>query len=485
MTFSSKVLDGELDLLAIQATNTDRFPFFLDSAAHGATFELDDRKSANNTFHKKDNALGQFSLLFAYPQQTLILDDNFRLHSLGQNAKKTHSGFLNELDKLWRQAASHTAPSSELQGLPFRGGWFLFLAYELANEIEPILELENSHQKRGTDLPTAFATRIPLAIIVDHVLHQTTVIAETGFENEYTELLDLIENKRYQKLEKPTVRVKDLIEEDPEIYLDAINKTHNYLLEGDIFQANLSREWQTEVDQSVNPATLYNQLRTSNPGPFAGLVYYKDHVIMSSSPERLLRIENRKVSTRPIAGTRSRNNAKDDDQLIREELIKHPKERAEHIMLIDLERNDLGRISAAGSVHVDELMVIESYEHVHHIVSNVCGTLREDVSPGMAIRAVFPGGTITGCPKVRCMQIIAELEHKPREAYTGSIGYLNHNGDMDLNILIRTMHLHKNKLSFRAGGGIVFDSDPEKEVLETRAKARGLICSLQSGDLVE
>jgi anthranilate synthase component 1 len=159
-------------------------------------------------------------------------------------------------------------------------------------------------------------------------------------------------------------------------------------------------------------------------------------------------------------------------------LLSHPKEQAEHIMLIDLERNDLGRICRPGSVRVDEFMVLESYAHVHHIVSNIRGELREDVTPGQVIRAVFPGGTITGCPKVRCMEIIAELEQEPRGAYTGSMGYINRDGSMDLNILIRTMTVADDRIRLRAGAGIVADSAPGAELDETRAKARGLLRAL-------
>jgi anthranilate synthase component 1 len=160
-------------------------------------------------------------------------------------------------------------------------------------------------------------------------------------------------------------------------------------------------------------------------------------------------------------------------------LVEHPKERAEHIMLIDLERNDLGRVCEAGTVRVDELMTIESYAHVHHIVSNVSGVLRADVTPIGALRAVFPGGTITGVPKFRCMQIIAELEGVGRGAYTGSLGYLDRNGTMDLNILIRTMTLMGRQIEFRAGAGIVADSEPRRELGETRAKARGLLAAFE------
>jgi anthranilate synthase component I len=178
--------------------------------------------------------------------------------------------------------------------------------------------------------------------------------------------------------------------------------------------------------------------------------------------------------------------AGDDDLARIRELIGHPKERAEHVMLVDLERNDLGRVCVPGSVEVDELMTVESYAHVHHIVSNVRGRLRADATPGEVIRAVFPGGTITGCPKVRCMQVIAELEGTGRGAYTGAIGWLNRDGDLDLNILIRSAELERGDgegdlLRFRTGAGIVADSDPGRELEETRAKARGMLRALGDG----
>ena len=200
---------------------------------------------------------------------------------------------------------------------------------------------------------------------------------------------------------------------------------------------------------------------------------------ISSSPERLVEVRNGIAQTRPIAGTRPRT-ADDDAERIRE-LVANPKERAEHVMLIDLERNDLGRVCEAGSVRVDELMTVESYAHVHHIVSNVSGKLRADVTPGDVIRAVFPGGTITGCPKVRCMEIIAELEGVARGAYTGAIGYLDRNGDMDLNILIRTLTLRDGTHQFpRRRGHRRRLRSPMRELDETRAKARGLLRALQA-----
>jgi anthranilate synthase component 1 len=194
-----------------------------------------------------------------------------------------------------------------------------------------------------------------------------------------------------------------------------------------------------------------------------------------------VRVSGELIETRPIAGTRGRRGTPDADQPERQELLANPKERAEHVMLIDLERNDLGRICEAGSVEVNEFMVTESYPNLHHIVSNVRGRRRSGVTPGQTLRAVFPGGTITGCPKYRCMQIIAELEGGPRGAYTGSLGYLNRDGDMDFNILIRTATLRGGELSFRAGAGIVADSDWQRELAETRAKARGMLRAFGAG----
>jgi anthranilate synthase component 1 len=271
-----------------------------------------------------------------------------------------------------------------------------------------------------------------------------------------------------------------LIEDDAETYLHHVKKIKRYILDGDVFQVNLSRGWRTELTQSVSHASLFWQLGRSNPGPFNALVTLNDHAIISSSPERLVEVRDDLVQTRPIAGTRPRSDDAQQDAYLSAELMRHPKERAEHIMLIDLERNDLGRICKPGSVEANELMVLESYQHVHHIVSNVRGRLRESVTPGEVIRAVFPGGTITGCPKVRCMEILAELEQTGRGAYTGSLGYLNRDGSMDLNILIRTLVRNGNQIMFRAGGGIVADSDPEHELNETRAKARGLIMAIKN-----
>ncbi|NJR65338.1 MAG: hypothetical protein HC772_08510 [Leptolyngbyaceae cyanobacterium CRU_2_3] len=234
----------------------------------------------------------------------------------------------------------------------------------------------------------------------------------------------------------------------------------------------------------ISPASVYQRLRKANPAPFAALLQYHNAALISSSPERLVQVRDGQVQTRPIAGTKARALAPEDDSALKRDLVGDPKERAEHIMLIDLERNDLGRVCQAGSVEVDELLGIESYTHVHHIVSNVRGVLRPDIGPLAVLKAVFPGGTITGCPKVRCMQIIAELEACARGAYTGALGFINHDGSLDFNILIRSMtltqHSSHTELSFRAGAGIVADSVAAKELAETESKAKGLIRALST-----
>jgi anthranilate synthase component 1 len=259
------------------------------------------------------------------------------------------------------------------------------------------------------------------------------------------------------------------------LFLARVRAVKEHIAAGDIYQANLSRRWRLRLSNRADVPHVYAALRSANPAPFAASVQLNGMSLLSSSPERLMRIQNGDISTRPIAGTRARQGTAEQDRHDTAELVAHPKERAEHIMLIDLERNDLGRVCEAGSVVVDEYMVTESYAHVHHIVSNVRGRLRADRSPVDALRALFPGGTITGCPKVRCMQIIAELEGEGRGAYTGSLGWLGTDGDADFNILIRTLTLRDDLIELRAGAGIVADSVPERELEETRAKARGML----------
>ncbi|HTV77386.1 MAG TPA: chorismate-binding protein, partial [Steroidobacteraceae bacterium] len=330
---------------------------------------------------------------------------------------------------------------------------------------------------------SALALRTPCALV--HVLESDSVwaVAEPAAAHLLDEVIADAE-RAGQALARGTAVAEDtadlafeVVEEDPQFYIQRVLRAKEYIRAGDIYQANLSRPWHVRAagPGALDPAVLYERLRRRNPAPFAALLQWDGVSVISSSPERLLRVSGRSVDTRPIAGTRPRTRRPGEDAPEAAALVAHPKERAEHIMLIDLERNDLGRVCEAGTVRVNELMVTETYAHVHHIVSNVQGRLRPEVTPIEALQAVFPGGTITGCPKFRCMRIIAELEGEGRGAFYGSLGYLTSAGLMDLNILIRTMTLAQSQVTMRTGGGIVADSDPERELNETRAKARGML----------
>ncbi len=439
-------LDPDVDLLAMHAAWPDRYPFLLQSVGG-------------------DGTRNRYDILFAAPGETLRLEADGRL--TGPHAG---SGFLASLDRWWQ---AERGPDAGAPGRPFNGGWFLFLGYELAGEIEPGLRLPG-----GGTLPVALATRVRAAVIRDRASGRMTVVAEadaSGMDERIRE--DAAAAPPLEDDGRPALSGRTR-EEPPGRYLRAVRTAKTRIAAGQIYQANLSRLWRGTRARGVSPAVIYRRLCAANPGPFAGLMRIGDQAVISSSPERLLEIRRGRASTRPIAGTRPRGRTGRDDAELSSELIAHPKERAEHVMLIDLERNDLGRICRPGTVTVDEMMTIESYRHVHHIVSNVSGEIREGVTPGEAIAAVFPGGTITGCPKVRCMEIIAELEAEPREAYTGSFGYLNRDGSLDLNILIRTVIVDGRALTLRAGAGIVADSVPEQELAETRAKAKGLLLAL-------
>jgi anthranilate synthase component I len=392
------------------------------------------------------------------------------------------TGFLAALEHWWRTESLGPPGAAGTLAPTFTGGWALYLGYELAQEIEPHLHLPR------TPLPwQAFALRTPCALVHDHRDDRVYAVAEGDCAPELERLVAEAHAAASSGPVDGTLAVESVLEEPPGAFLERVRRAKEYVRAGDVYQANLSRPWTVELAAATpggaRPAAgaLYQRLRVANPAPFAALAQWREVALLSSSPERLVRVCGRRVDTRPIAGTRPRSRQPCADAAEMSALAAHPKERAEHIMLIDLERNDLGRVCEAGSVRVDELMSIESYAHVHHIVSNVSGVLRPEVTPVGALRAVFPGGTITGCPKFRCMQIIAELEGVGRGAYTGSLGYLTRDGRLDVNILIRTMTLSGRRVEFRAGAGIVADSDPERELEETRAKARGLLRAFGGG----
>lgn len=416
----------------------------------------------------KSTARGRYDILFAFPGASLVLGADGNLVA-PETVPPCGNDFLKTFDGWWSQ---NQFASSTDETLPFSGGWFVYLGYELVAQIETCLQLPAS----DTLLPTAIATRFATAVIVDHETGSTRIVGEAG-EAEAVRAIAADINRLPVAGDCPEIglNVTSVSEDEPQQYLDAVARIHDYIREGDVFQVNLSRQWDIQLQHAVDVGALFDRLGVHNPSPFSGLASWGDAAVISSSPERLVSVRDGLVETRPIAGTRPRSDSHQVDTAYSEELLAHPKERAEHIMLIDLERNDLGRVCVPGTVEVSELMVLESYAHVHHIVSNVRGRLRDGISPGDVIRAVFPGGTITGCPKVRCMEIIAELEQQVRGAYTGSMGYINGDGSMDLNILIRSIVSRGKQLQFRAGAGIVADSDALSELDETRAKAKGLL----------
>lgn len=437
------------DLSAIAGARPETYPYLLESAAGGP--------------------LDRYSLLLRTCGETLIRhpDGSLEGPGFGEN-------FLERLDDWFqREAAAGETPLD----LPFTGGWFLYLGYELVGEIEPTLLLPPADD----GLPVALAARCEGAVVIAHgETDKACLIAET--EAVMVAMVSELQDIEYDRTTLPMV-LDELRAEPAADFERSVERIKEYLVAGDVFQVNLSRGWSGHIDGASDPVRIYRDLRAANPSPFGGFMLHGARALLSSSPERLVEVRGRQVQTRPIAGTHPRGEDPEQDRRLAEDMLAHPKEQAEHIMLIDLERNDLGRVCEAGSVEVDELMVLESYAHVHHIVSNVRGTLRAGMRPVDVIRAVFPGGTITGCPKVRCMEIIAELEGQGRGFYTGSMGYLDRHGNLDLNILIRSMLVAPGRLSFRTGAGIVADSDPRREVAETVHKARGLLAALGGSKL--
>ncbi|HEU4532282.1 MAG TPA: aminodeoxychorismate synthase component I [Steroidobacteraceae bacterium] len=416
----------------------------------------------------RSDTLGRFDLLFAHPGSAIVKSHDGQV-SAGEGPDES---FLTRFDAAFGRERIGPIDSS----LPFTGGWLMLLAYELAGEIEPTLRLPRTRDRT----PQAIALRVPAALIFDHGSHRLHLLAERGYEH----LLDAMAADLATCPPAPaarSVKLLELHEDPPGDFLAAVLRVKEHIAAGDVYQVNLSRAWRARVAGAPGAdavADLYRALRQANPAPFAASLRSHGHTVLSSSPERLFSVRGGEIATRPIAGTRPRSRVPGADAGEKESLVRHPKERAEHVMLIDLERNDLGRLCRPGTVHVDEFMVLETYEHVHHIVSSVRGSLERAVTPGRILRAVFPGGTITGCPKVRCMQIIAALEKEGRGAYTGSLGYLNRDGSGDFNILIRSLSVVGDAVTLRAGAGIVADSDPTRELAETRAKARGLLRAL-------
>ena len=389
--------------------------------------------------------------------------------------------FLRLLNSHQDEDASMKAESIVPAELPFTGGWLGWLGYDLAWEIEQLPQ----HKVDPLPFPQAYWYEPESFAVADHQQQilwlAATDLAQLTVMQSQLEQADEERGTQNFPQEHKTTPVTPIFQMSQEDYMMAVQQAKKYIQAGDIFQTNLSVRFSTQT--SSDSWEIYRTLQQINPSPFASFWRSPWGDVISCSPERLVQLYNGIAQTRPIAGTRSRGSTIAEDNRLAQELIASAKEQSEHIMLVDLERNDLGRVCQWGSVQVDELLTIERYSHVMHLVSNVRGVLPPEVSPIELIRAMFPGGTISGCPKVRCMEIIEELEPVRRSLFYGSCGYLDWRGNLDLNILIRTLLVtprgNSSVVWGQVGAGIVADSDPETEWYESLQKAQAQIAALR------
>jgi len=394
------------------------------------------------------------------------------------------------LDILRTLMATYRAP--RIPGLPkFCGGAVGYFSYDLVRHFEQL----PTRSADDLELPDVELLLLDELCAIDHAAEQTHLIVHVdladpaGLDAALTraeQTLDRLERQLFHSASQAPAFSPLTAREDWRTsftqadFEQAVVAVQDYIRTGDVFQVNLSvRQGRT---LGAHPWQIYRHLRRINPSPYASYLHFPDRQIVSSSPELLVRSLDRCVDTRPIAGTRPRTGDEALDRAAIAELQSNEKENAEHIMLVDLERNDLGRVCRYGTVEVNELMVIEEYSHVFHIVSNVRGELAADQDAYDLIRATFPGGTITGAPKIRCMEIIEELEPTRRGLYTGSIGWIDFNGDMELNIVIRTLLVQDGIGYVQAGAGIVIDSVPEREYYESLRKAQALWVAIEEAE---
>ncbi len=447
---------------------------------------------------------GRYSLLGGLPFgrfQSKGQTHRFQYLIPDQGQTTYHTG--NPLEALQYWLDRFQSPKSgfgPINDLPLpTGGAFGFFSYELMHQFESIPKTKDLFHFPDVDLFFMY-----FYLILDHendlvhLIYNLTPEIEMGQKTEdlYAKGYKIIEDTEKKIAQKQVAfplqnginhnhnGTKATSDCSSETYQKRVRRAQEYIVQGDIFQANLSHLFSAPcpVDSLFE---IYGRLCQINPSPFSCYLDFGETQIASGSPERLVRIQKkgdkRIVDTRPIAGTRPRGENSAQDEALVSSLYASEKERAEHLMLVDLERNDLGKVCKYGTISVDALMALEKYSHVSHLVSSIEGELSDNVTPLQVLKAVFPGGTITGVPKVRCMEIIAELEQKARGIYTGAIGYIGFDGEMDLNIAIRTWVRKRNRMMFQVGAGIVADSDPEKEYQETLHKAAALMEALKPG----
>ncbi|MBI5389171.1 anthranilate synthase component I family protein [Candidatus Woesearchaeota archaeon] len=432
---------------------------------------------------RKDPKQGRYSFVGTNPfLRFKAKGNNVTIYSKTPSGeKKKETTTKPPLDLLRKLLQNHRLkyPTNLKDVPPFLGGAVGYFGYETVHYLERL----PPHKVDDLKLPDIYFMFAENSVVVDHNTNTLTLTSCTPSAKESKKAIAAMKKKIAQYIPIPP---KQNSSKTPavfssnftkEAYLAAVQKVKNYVHQGDTFQVNLSQRFSTSTPKS--PLEIYAKLSSINPAPFAGLLLLDGFAIISSSPERLVRLENGTASTRPMGGTRKRGNTQKQDAALEQELKTNQKELAEHTMLVDLERNDLGRACAFGTVQVDEIMTIERYSHVMHLVSNIIGKLPPHKDCLDLFNGMFPGGTITGCPKVRTMEIIAELEPTARGPYTGSMGYISFHGDMDLNILIRTIVLKDGMAYLQTGGGIVADSEPKAEYQETLNKAAALMEALQ------
>ncbi|PKL52405.1 MAG: anthranilate synthase component I [Nitrospira bacterium HGW-Nitrospira-1] len=371
----------------------------------------------------------------------------------------------------------------EVKGLPrFFGGLVGYIGYDMARFFEPIQQKD----KQGPGLPDFFFMLTDTMLIFDSFEQKIKVVSNVHVDMQNLDGVYLEAEKKIDeiisRLRAPLVisnsghmnSSREFISNMPkEEFLSGVERSREYVMSGDIVQVVLSQRF--ERNTSVDPFNIYRALRVINPSPYMYYLDIGEAKIVGSSPEILVRVDNGKIVLRPIAGTRKRGKTEAMDKALEEELKNDPKERAEHIMLVDLGRNDVGRVARTGSVKVTELMAVERYSHVMHLVSNVEGDLREGLDAFDVLASCFPAGTVSGAPKIRAMEIIEEIEPDRRGPYAGSVGYLSYSGNMDTCITIRTLIIKDGKVYVQAGAGIVADSEPEREYIETLNKAKGMM----------
>lgn len=403
---------------------------------------------------------------------SLVIETNGESHELKGNP--LHQ--MREWMKQFRIDTNENIPD-------FKGGAIGFISYDYARYIEKLPDWAED----DLGIPEIYFLVYKEWFIFDH---QTSELWLLFLHNENEDIDEKVKHWLYQwqrtfesNLPKDSTTTAETltVSMTEEQFMDAVVRVQNYISVGDVFQVNLSVRQSKPVE--VEAMEIYEQLRVLNPSPYMSYFHTPEFQLVSGSPELLIKKKGLEVSTRPIAGTRSRGRDEAEDLQLANELIENEKERAEHVMLVDLERNDLGRVCQYGTVEVNEFMVIEKYSHVMHIVSNVKGELAVEKDEYDVIDAVFPGGTITGAPKVRTMEIIEELEPVQRGIYTGSLGWIGFDGDMELNIIIRTMLVKDGQAYVQAGAGIVIDSSPNNEYKESLKKALALWKAKEQAEL--